>query len=368
MRLIFILLCFVSMNVCGQTNSSQGHLSFRGIPITGKYDTFIKKVILSGYSRAKDHNPTIPNHLRGDFGGIGGFYINVKKDNNGNVYGLTLQRFAECASDWSRYYSKIVNVIEKTYPKNFQSKFSGYISDGSDWGMYYDFGSFRIYDIRGKNGIQLGEISVKQVYNLKYGMFEILVDFTDHRNALIYDPYYKLSQKRINMTEYSSLKRLSMIDTGKELLFQGVLGNGKGFNFSAFNNDRNYIVSLLNSDLKKDEVKYIMNLYINRCFERARKFTLNDNLFANAHIMEGIREELAEIKKQKERQSNNNFSVVDFLHLLAPGVFTQNDVDLYNNMPQSSQSLINSVVGSFFSGRYYTNEEMIYPDYESRFR
>ena len=93
-----------------------------------------------------------------------------------------------------------------------------------------------------------------------------------------------------------------MRDTGKELFFQGVLGNGKLFNFCAFNNDRNYIVSLLNSDLNKDEVKYIMNIYINRCYEDAKKTEPElESLFANAHIMEGIREEVAQAKKQQAR-------------------------------------------------------------------
>ena len=373
MRLIILIMCFVSMNIYGQTQNSQEHLKFRGIPITGKYDSFIRKIMLNaGFEQPKNKNYAHPNHLCGRFGNRGGFYIDVKKDKNGNVYGFILEKFAVCYSHGYECYADIVKEIEKTYPKNFKSKFSNYYSDSStenDNYLYFNSGCpFSIFDIRDKNGKQLGEISVKQLYSFKYNSYEVVVEFTDHRNGLIYDPYYKLSQKKINMTQYSSLKKLSMRDTGKELFFQGVLGNGKLFNFCAFNNDRNYIVSLLNSDLNKDEVKYIMNIYINRCYEDAKKTEPKlESLFANAHIMEGIREEVAQAKKQQARNSNS-FSFIDLLHLFAPGVFTQNDVNLYNNMPQSSQSIIGSVIGSFFSGHYYTNEEMMYPDYETRFR
>ena len=73
-------------------------------------------------------------------------------------------------------------------------------------------------------------------------------------------------------------------------------------------------------------------------------------------IKNQIKDYYAEIeKKRKERerqlaQRKKSYGFMDIMHMLAPGFFTQDDVDLWNTLPEENQrAVINGAFGLFGS-------------------
>ena len=113
----------------------------------------------------------------------------------------------------------------------------------------------------------------------------------------------------------------------------------------------------------KDEIK--RDYFINELFREAERiiedtkitYIFSDILTDNVNRYY-TRLELESEKKEKEKQRQRqqqlaqrrkSFGFMDLMHLLAPGFFTQDDVDLWNKMSESDQKAI--IQGSF--GAYF---------------
>ena len=104
---------------------------------------------------------------------------------------------------------------------------------------------------------------------------------------------------------------------------------------------RDYLINKLFENIKK-VVEYPEDTYIIPDFLR----TEIEFYYSRLEREERERERQ---RQQQLAQRRKSFGFMDFMHLLAPGFFTQDDVELWNKMSESDQKAI--IQGSF--GAYF---------------
>lgn len=333
------------------------HLKFKGIPITGTKDEFGKKLIQKGIRGRKNFRDKQiffkskgvdcqvllynPPYLLFTFYG--------DDDDQSNKMSVVNQEYIF----WK---NKKSNINVNNFIMNLRKEIiRGYncISreDFSEYDFYFSPSIYSLYKISDESKeVVIGEIIVGIKENIdSYVVFVTYCDNTNFKSCKTL-----IQNGTINWIDYS--KYFPKYD---EILFADdnefvrcyLKINGNPYSFIFGDDDKKIILTIL-SNLKIPYVKNIMYYLLNEILFDwlENKYTfISQNNFRNSY-----NDLLAEYKKQsqqnKQKKQARQFGFMDIMHMLAPGFFTQDDVDLWNKMPEENQkAVINGAFGVFGS-------------------
>ena len=192
----------------------------------------------------------------------------------------------------------------------------------------------------------------------------ILLNYYDYSNNLKFNKdYYPYCNSEIAWKNYPfrslgyTIKYGIEKNTGNIFVNQKIIKSGKQYKYILCGKDKHLFCNLM--ETCKDEIK--RDYFINELFRETERiiedtkitYIFSDILTDNVHDYYS-RLKWEEIDRQRQReqqlaQRRKSFGFMDLMHLLAPGFFTQDDVELWNKMPESDQKAI--IQGSF--GAYF---------------
>ena len=338
------------------TVSTEEHLCFEGVPIDGDVNSFVKKLATKGIkvSTVKGKNDI-------KFKGRNST-LELRFDSDGGMYKVCLYDYVipENVDKISYYYNLSCRNIEKKYKciKYYYKEYSESL----------DFGINSVYSVySSKNpSKKIGDISISNVWG--NGEDCILLEYYDYSNNLKFNKdYYPYCNSEIAWKNYPfrslgyTIKYGIEKNTGNIFVNQKIIKSGKQYKYILCGKDKHLFCNLM--ETCKDEIK--RDYFINELFREAERiiedtkitYIFSDILTDNVNRYY-TRLELESEKKEKEKQRQRqqqlaqrrkSFGFMDLMHLLAPGFFTQDDVELWNKMSESDQKAI--IQGSF--GAYF---------------
>ena len=339
--ILFFLLffCFVASaqqkkNYVKKSSTNVEHLTFMGIPINGKYENFITKLRAKGFR--KDGNFIVGNVYGNNA------EVHIYEDDYGNVYSVNT----------SIYFD---NIVLDNICKRIEQTYNCVRHDCYYHEMHSHNVKDIIYYVYSNNRKKIGEIHVSfHTMNT----YDISVSYNDLTNERKYNKYYDDNSWKLDGNEkiigtLTGIKNCSKVIMSKKQ-------NSEGLYLKIFpsDNNRDDVVKYV---VLGDDVKYFNN-YLSTCNTKVSFYFLNwflnltrdtryihvfHNMFYDQ--IQAYYEEIEEEKQKQLAQRRKSFGFMDLLHMLAPGFFTKDDVELWNKLPESDQkAIIQGSVGAYF--------------------
>ena len=194
----------------------------------------------------------------------------------------------------------------------------------------------------------------------------VILEYIDYNNAIKYGgEYYKYCDSEIDWGKYPyTVNGFSDVNIGKEKNTGNIFikatsydNPNKTYKFVLTKEDKHLFCNLTETcrDVKlRDDI-------INNLFKGIKKiveypdetYIVTDILVDKVRFYYSMLES-EKLKREKQRQQQlaqrrKSFGFMDLMHLLAPGFFTQDDVELWNKMSESDQkAIIQGSFGAFF--------------------
>lgn len=339
------------------TVSAEEHLCFEGVPIDGSTESFINALAkkgIKGLTGQEGHQEIMYKGRNSS--------IRLEFDSNSRLYGVTLTDYVmpESSEKIDYYYDLVCRNIEKKYKykKNYYNFYSDVLP--GDHSLVYSIYSYK------NTTKKIGDISVTMCWG--NGNVCILLNYYDYSNNLKFNKdYYPYCNSEIAWKNYPfrslgyTIKYGIEKNTGNIFVNQKIIKSGKQYKYILCGKDKHLFCNLM--ETCKDEIK--RDYFINELFRETERiiedtkitYIFSDILTDNVNRYY-TRLELESEKKEKEKQRQRqqqlaqrrkSFGFMDLMHLLAPGFFTQDDVELWNKMSESDQKAI--IQGSF--GAYF---------------
>ena len=333
--------------------NTEEHLTFLGVPMTGSKTAFINKlkarnIVLSDICNQKRFKY---------YGNQVIVSVNENLDNINSPVECSIYYFFkdDDVNNIKKCVNKIINNIESYY--NFKKKYYHI------WATYDDWGNYSVYTIYSKKNPKkkIGDICLREYYY--DGEYYLTQSFYDYSNNVKYnkDNYeyfnYDIKWYDYNYPLYNTASLKYGIEQNKGDIYLIVTPKGK--------HPRNYILQSDDMNLFYNLVKYcqdakLRDYFVNSFLDEAEKMT--EEYSDEYHLLGGTLHSIVtgyynslEKKKKEERerqlaQRKKSYGFMDIMHMLAPGFFTQDDVDLWNKMPEENQkAVINGAFGVFGS-------------------
>ena len=341
------------------TVSAEEHLCFEGVPIDGSTEDFIKALAKKGI-KAKKFKDSDYFYNKGKKMSI---ILNSEYEYYDSIYSVrTLYPFKRTESEDKKANAFIKNLqrkIEQQY--NCKKNSYHFYSADNYWSMY------EVFSLYNKFNRKIGDITftIYYSYNDEYD-YMINIEYIDYKNVLKHNlEEYDYCNSEIEWGKYPYIvKGFSNVNVGKEKVTGNVFVN------ATYNDSPNmkYVFILTREDkhlfynlMEKCKDAKLRDYLINGLFENIRGIVEYPN---ETYIFSDVltryveryysRLEWEEKERQRQRQQQlaqrrKSFGFMDLMHMLAPGFFTQDDVELWNKMPESDQKAI--IQGSF--GAYF---------------
>ena len=362
-KFVIFLLMFVCVGISAQQKKQvvrksaanvEEHMTFFGVPIDGSISSFVNKLSAKGLKM-----PATPGK---HFIKLNGKKAQIELNNENGLCIVDLYtNYLSVDFNKFDYYNNLVHQniekkcreIEKKYNyKKYYYKTCIYLYESeTDENVVYS-----IYSPNNPSK-KIGDIAIETVWG--NGSVCILLSYYDYTNNIKYnkDKYaYCNSEIDWNDNRYStqdySIKYGIEKNTGNVFVKHFVLD--KTYNYILMGQDKHLFCNLMFAC--KDE--NTRNFFLTEFFNYAKKEAKNINktyIFSDV-IKNQIKDYYAEIKKKRQErerqlaQRKKSYGFMDIMHMLAPSFFTQDDVDLWNKMPEENQkAVINGVFGVFGS-------------------
>ena len=332
------------------TVSTEEHLCFEGVPIDGDVASFVKKLTAKGIKvpPKEGKHSTLINGLKAQ--------IEIYNNNGLFQVDLYTHYLPENSDKIDYYYDLVCRNIEKKYKykKNYYNFYSDVLP--GDHSLVYSIYSFK------NTTKKIGDISVTMCWG--NGDVCILLKYYDYSNNLKFNKdYYPYCNSEIVWKNYPfrslgyTIKYGIEKNTGNIFVNQKIIKSGKQYKYILCGKDKHLFCNLV--ETCKDEIR--RDYFNNELFREAEKiiedtkitYIFSDILSDNVHNYYS-RLKWEEIDRQRQRQQQlaqrrKSFGFMDLMHLLAPGFFTQDDVELWNKMSESDQkAIIQGSFGAFF--------------------
>ena len=325
--------------------NTEEHMTFFGVPIDGSISSFVNKLSAKGIKM-----PATPGK---HFIKLNGKKAQIELNNNNGLCMVDLYtHYLPENSDKLEYYFNLTcRNIEKKY------KYKKYYYRD----LYYDYDPesdgqtvYAIYSSKNPSK-KIGDIVIETLWG--NGEVCTLVRFYDYTNCIKYNKdYYPYCNSEIDWNKSHYSAETFAMDYGIERNTGNVFIKhfvwDKSYNYILTGEDKHMFCNLMFAC--KDE--NTRNFFLTKFFNYAKKEVVNIEetyIFCDV-IKNQIKDYYAEIEeKRKERerqlaQRKKSFGFMDIMHMLAPGFFTQDDVDLWNKMPEENQrAVINGAFGLF---------------------
>ena len=333
------------------TVSAEEHLCFEGVPIDGDVSSFIKKLAAKGIKGLEREKGYQDIKYKGRNSSI-----RLEFDSNGRIYKVSLSDFIipENVDKISYYYDLSCRNIEKKY------KYRKYYYE--EYSEHYDDGINTVYSIYSSKHPtkKVGDISISNVWG--NGKDLILLEYYDYSNNIKFNKdYYPFCNSEIVWKDYPYPSKGYSIKYGIEKYTGNIFVNqnksGKLFKYILCGEDKHLFCNLM--ETCKDEK--LRDYFINELFCGAEEIIKDVNVtyifdYILVNIVDRYYSKLEWEEKERQRQRQQqlaqrrkSFGFMDLMHMLAPGFFTQDDVELWNKMSESDQKAI--IQGSF--GAYF---------------
>ena len=333
--------------------SAEEHLCFEGVPIDGSTEDFIKALAKRGIKALKTKETDIfiykgkrcKTLLNSGSGSDNAFSIIVYYQFKGNEYNKA-------------------NLFLKDIIKNIKLKYKCKYTPYHDYSFDNDWGREEVYSLYSNANKKVGNIVCQLSFEEEGGY--LYFEYIDHKNAIKYGgEYYKYCDSEIDWEKYPyTVNGFTDVNIGKEKNTGNIFikatsydNPNKTYNFVLTKEDKHLFCNLTETcrDVKlRDDI-------INSLFKGIKKiveypdetYIVTDILVDKVRFYYSMLES-ENLKREKQRQQQlaqrrKSFGFMDLMHLLAPGFFTQDDVELWNKMSESDQKAI--IQGSF--GAYF---------------
>ena len=335
------------------TVSTEEHLCFEGVPIDGSTESFIKALAKKGIKALKDKETydfvykgkRCKTLLNSGSGSNNAFSIIVYYQFKGNEYNKA-------------------NLFLKDIIKNIKLKYKCKYTPYHDYSFDNDWGREDVYSLYSNANKKIGDLVCQISFEETGGW--VILEYIDYNNAIKYGgEYYKYCDSEIDWGKYPyTVNGFSDVNIGKEKNTGNIFikatsydNPNKTYKFVLTKEDKHLFCNLTETcrDVKlRDDI-------INNLFKGIKKiveypdetYIVTDILVDKVRFYYSMLES-EKLKREKQHQQQlaqkrKSFGFMDFIHLLAPGFFTQDDVELWNKMPESDQKAI--IQGSF--GAYF---------------
>ena len=361
-KFIIFLLMFVCVGILAQQKkhvtrksaaNTEEHMTFLGVPMTGSKAAFINKLKAKNIVVSSGNNEKRFKY----YGNQTVVAVNEGLNNINVPVDCYISYFFkdDDVDNIKKCVNKVINNIETNF--NYKDQTRHIWFDDSDWG------SFTIYTIYSKKNPKkkIGDIVVTE--NYYDGEYYITQSFYDYSNNVKYnkDNYeyfnYEIKWYDYKYPLYNTASLKYGIEQNKGNIYLLVTPKGK--------RPRNYILESDDMNLFYNLVEYcqdakLRDYLINNFLDEAEKMT--EEYPDEYHLLGGTLHSIVtgyyyslEKKQKQERerqlaQRKKSYGFMDIMHMLAPGFFTQDDVDLWNKMPEENQkAVINGAFGVFGS-------------------
>ena len=335
------------------TVSTEEHLCFEGVPINGTTESFIKALAKKGIKALKDKETydfvykgkRCKTLLNSGSGSNNAFSIIVYYQFKGNEYNKA-------------------NLFLKDIIKNIKLKYKCKYTPYHDYSFDNDWGRADVYSLYSNANKKIGDLVCQISFEEIGGL--VILEYIDYNNAIKYGgEYYKYCDSEIDWGKYPyTVNRFSDVNIGKEKNTGNIFikatsydNPNKTYKFVLTKEDKHLFCNLTETcrDVKlRDDI-------INNLFKGIKKiveypdetYIVTDILVDKVRFYYSMLES-EKLKREKQHQQQlaqrrKSFGFMDLMHLLAPGFFTQDDVELWNKMSESDQKAI--IQGSF--GAYF---------------
>ena len=330
------------------TVSTEEHLCFEGVPINGDVNSFVKKLAAKGIkvpSKEGKHSTL-----------INGVKAQIEIYNNNGLFQVDLYThyLPDNSDKIDYYYDLVCRNIEKKY--KYKKNYYNFYADAhlEDHSLVYSIYSFK------NTTKKIGDISVTRCWG--NGNVCILLSYYDYSNNLKFNKdYYPYCNSEIVWKNYPYSSKGYTIKYGIEKNTGNVFINqnksGKLYKYILCGEGKHLFCNLMET-CKDEKLRYY---FINELFCGAEDIIKDVNVtyifdYILVNIVDRYYSKLEWKKKERQRQRQQqlaqrrkSFGFMDLMHLLAPGFFTQDDVELWNKMSESDQKAI--IQGSF--GAYF---------------
>ena len=335
------------------TVSAEEHLCFEGVPINGSTESFIKALAKKGIKALKDKETydfvykgkRCKTLLNSGSGSNNAFSIIVYYQFKGNEYNKA-------------------NLFLKDIIKNIKLKYKCKYTPYHDYSFDNDWGREDVYSLYSNANKKIGDLVCQISFEEIGGL--VILEYIDYNNAIKYGgEYYQYCDSEIDWEKYPyTVNGFSDVNIGKEKNTGNIFikatsydNPNKTYKFVLTKEDKHLFCNLTETcrDVKlRDDI-------INNLFKGIKKiveypdetYIVTDILVDKVRFYYSMLES-ENLKREKQRQQQlaqrrKSFGFMDLMHLLAPGFFTQDDVELWNKMSESDQKAI--IQGSF--GAYF---------------
>lgn len=335
------------------TVSTEEHLCFEGVPIDGSTEDFIKALDRKGIKALKDKETydfvykgkRCKTLLNSGSGSNNAFSIIVYYQFKGNEYNKA-------------------NLFLKDIIKNIKLKYKCKYTPYHDYSFDNDWGRADVYSLYSNANKKIGDLVCQISFEETGGL--VILEYIDYNNAIKYGgEYYQYCDSEIDWEKYPyTVNGFSDVNIGKEKNTGNIFikatsydNPNKTYKFVLTKEDKHLFCNLTETckDVKlRDDI-------INNLFKGIKKiveypdetYIVTDILVDKVRLYYSMLES-EKLKRERQRQQQlaqrrKSFGFMDLMHLLAPGFFTQDDVELWNKMSESDQKAI--IQGSF--GAYF---------------
>ena len=335
------------------TVSTEEHLCFEGVPIDGTTESFIKALAKKGIKALKDKETydfvykgkRCKTLLNSGSGSNNAFSIKVYYQFKGNEYNKA-------------------NLFLKDIIKNIKLKYKCKYTPYHDYSFDNDWGREDVYSLYSNANKKIGDLVCQISFEEIGGL--VILEYIDYNNAIKYGgEYYQYCDSEIDWEKYPyTVNGFSDVNIGNEKNTGNIFikatsydNPNKTYKFVLTKEDKHLFCNLTETcrDVKlRDDI-------INNLFKGIKKiveypdetYIVTDILVDKVRFYYSMLES-ENMKREKQRQKQlaqrrKSFGFMDLMHMLAPGFFTQDDVELWNKMSESDQKAI--IQGSF--GAYF---------------
>lgn len=356
LTIMFMFAGFVSAQQKKQVRksavSTEEHMTFLGVPMTGNRTAFVNKLKANNIVVSSDFENKRKFRYNGNQAVV---FVNYELDNINVPVDCSISYFFK--DDDVNNIKKCVNRVIANVKTNFiyKEQVRHIWFDDSDWGNY---SIYTIYSRKNQKK-KIGDIVITEnYYNGEYYLTQTYYDYSNNvkYNKEKYEYFnYDIKWYDYNYPLYNTTSLKYGIEQNMGDIYLIVTPKGK--------QPRNYILDSEGKNIFYNLIKYckdakLRNCFINSFLDKAEK--LSEVFPEEYHLFGSLLHSIVADyyydldKKQKEEsdrqlaQRKKSYGFMDLMHMLAPGFFTQDDVELWNKLPKSDQkAVINGSFGLF---------------------
>lgn len=324
------------------------YLKFKGIPINGTKENFARKLLSKGFYGSKNwEDKEVDFKSKGLTSRIY-LYSLCRPSFNMYEYDSNSDEMNVVTQEYIVWRKKETNIDSRAFLMNLRKdvvRNYNIISreDFCDYDDYFEPSALSLYTVTDKSRSKvIGEIIVGLYHNIDSHVFFVQYYSFANKNTFVqnglvkwvdYSKYFPKFDEIYFADDYNYVRCYFKY-------------NGIPYSYLFDSEDKDIILYVL-GNLKKPYSKELMYVLLNDImYEWLDKHTLiSYNNLENTYnrFMTAINEQ-----EERQKKEQRSFGFMDLLHMLAPGFFTKDDVELWNKLPEKDRkAIIQGSVGAY---------------------